>query len=76
MTRVTVDSDLRTRLLDLREPLVLCDESGKVIGEVTPLQNCLPPGYVEPPLSEEEWKRRQEGPDYSIDEVIAKLEQL
>lgn len=76
MARVIVDSELRKKLLDLREPLYLCDESGQIIGEVTPLQNCLPPGYVEPPLSEAEWKRRQEGPDYSIDEVISRFEKL
>lgn len=76
MTRITVDSDFRKKLLDLREPLLLCDESGQVIGEVTPLQNCLPPGIVEPPLSEEEWKRREQEPGYSFDEVLARLEKL
>lgn len=76
MTRVTVDSELRKRLLDLRERLSMCDESGQVIGEVTPLQNCLPPGIIEPPLSEEEWKRREQEPGCSFEEVLARLEKL
>ena len=64
------------KLLDLREPLDLCDESGRLIGMFTPIFAAPPPGYSEPPLSEEEWKRRQEGPDYSIDEVLERLERL
>lgn len=75
MTRVTIDAELRERLLDLREPLYLCDELGKVVGEVTPLNNCLPPGCIEPPLSEEEWQRREREPGYNISEVLARLEQ-
>lgn len=76
MTRVAVDSELRKRLLDLREPLSLCDVSGQVIGEVTPLQNCLPPGIVERPLTEEEWKRREEEPGCSFEEALARFEKL
>ena len=76
MRQLTVDAELRAKLLGLREPLDLCDESGRLIGVFTPICTTPPPGYTEPPLSEEEWKRRGEGPDYSIDEVIARLEQL
>jgi hypothetical protein len=76
MTRITVDGVLRGKLLNLSEPLDLCDEAGRVIGVFTPIGTGAPPGYSEPPLSEEEWNRRQEGPDYSIDEVIARLERL
>lgn len=76
MTKITVDAELRSKLLNMSEPLYLCDESGHIDGEFTPVNTRLPPGYTEPPLSEEEWKRRQEGPDYGIDEVIARLEQL
>jgi hypothetical protein len=76
MTRITVDGVLRGKLLNLSEPLDLCDEAGRVIGVFTPISTSAPPGYSEPPLSEEEWNRRQEGPDYSIDEVIARLERL
>lgn len=76
MTRVTVDPELRKKLLNLREPLYLCDESGLVVGEFTPIDTRLPPGYVEPPLSEEEWKRREQEPGYTTEEVLARLKQL
>jgi hypothetical protein len=76
MTRVTVDSDLRKKLFNLAEPIDLYDESGRLIGMFTPINTSPPPNYTEPPLSEEEWQRRRQGPDYSIDEVIAKLERL
>ena len=76
MTQITVDAELRTKLLNLAEPLFLCDESGRVVGEFTPIDTRLPTGYTEPPLSEEEWKRRGEGPSYSIEEVLARLERL
>jgi hypothetical protein len=76
MTQITVDAELRSKLLNLSQPLYLCDESGHIVGKFTPLDTRLPPGCVEPPLSEAEWKRRQEGPHYSIDEVISRLKQL
>ncbi|HVA44942.1 MAG TPA: hypothetical protein VNH11_01025 [Pirellulales bacterium] len=76
MTRITIDAELRSKLLNLSQPLDLCDETGRVVGIFTPVSTSPPPGYDEPPLSEEEWKRREEGPDYSIDEVLARLERL
>ncbi|HQU45335.1 MAG TPA: hypothetical protein PK867_21140 [Pirellulales bacterium] len=76
MTRITVDAELRSRLLNLSEPLDLCDESGRLVGIFTPVSTSPPPGYSEPPLSEEEWKRREEEPGYSIEEVLARLERL
>lgn len=76
MTRVTVDAQMRTTLRGFSEPLDLCDASGRIVGRFVPVSTAPPPGYTEPPLSEEEWKRRQEGPDYSTDEVLARLEQL
>lgn len=59
MTRITVDSELRSKLLDLNEPLDLYDESGRIVGMFMPIGVAPPPGYSEPPLSEEEWKRRK-----------------
>lgn len=76
MTRLIVDSDLRKKLFNLSEPIDLYDESGRLVGMFTPISTSPPPGYTEPPLSDEEWQRRRGGPDYSIDEVIAKLEAL
>ena len=42
MTRVRVDETLRQELLDLQQPLELCDDAGKVVGVFTRSQ---------PPLS-------------------------
>ncbi|HEX7449405.1 MAG TPA: hypothetical protein VF306_17750 [Pirellulales bacterium] len=74
MTRIMVDAELRGKLGDLSEPLDLCDESGRVIGRVLPVTTALPPGYSEPPLSEEEWKRREQEPGYSIEEALVRVE--
>ena len=76
MTKITVDAELRSKLLNLSEPLFLCDESGHIVGEFTPIDTRLPPGYHEPPLSEEEWKRREQEPGYSTEEVLARLKRL
>ena len=72
MTRIMVDAELRSKLLNLREPLHFCDESGRVVGFFTPVSTAAPPGYSEPPLSEEEWKRREQEPGYSTEEVLAR----
>lgn len=76
MTKVVLDAQLRSKLLDLSQPLVLCEESGRVVGTFTPIGGTPPVGYSEPPLSAEEWRRREQGPGYTTDEVIARLEQL
>ena len=67
MTRILFDEVLRQKLLDLRQPLELCDETGRVVGRVTP---------AEPQLSEEELQRREQEPDFSTAEVLAHLEKL
>ena len=76
MTTITVDAQLRSKLLDFSEPLNLCDESGRIVGTFTPVSTAPPAGYVETPLSKEEWKRRLEEPGYRIDEILAGLERL
>ena len=73
MTPITVDADLRNKLLNLSEPLDLCDESGRLVGMFTPISATAPPGYSEPPLSEEEWKRREQEPGYTTQEVLTRL---
>ena len=75
MTRVVLDAQLRSRLLDLTQPLDLCDESGRVLGTFRPLAPERH-GYVEPPLSAEEWQRREQGPGHTTQEVIDFLEKL
>lgn len=76
MTRITVDSELRSKLLDLSKPLDFYDESGRMIGAFVPISAAAPPGYSEPPLSEEEWTRRRQEPGLATDEVLARLKRL
>lgn len=76
MTRITVDPELRMKLLDLSQPIDLCDESGKIIGMFMPINAGLPADDREPPLSEEEWNRRQQEPGYTTEELIARLKCL
>ena len=74
MTRITVDSELRNKLLDLSEPLDFYDESGRIIGMFVPISAAAPPGYREPPLSDEEWARRQQEPGFTTDELFCSIE--
>ncbi len=76
MMRVILDAQMRSKLLDLTEPLDLCDETGRALGTFRPLATRPPNGYVEEPLSEEEWRQREQGPGYTTEEVIAFLEKL
>jgi hypothetical protein len=47
MTRIILDAGLRQKLNNLREPLELCDESGRVLGRFTPaLELCDESGRV------------------------------
>jgi len=76
VTRILLDSTLRSKLQDLTQPFELCDESGRVLGRFIPLLNS-PPGHgVEPHLTEQELQRREQEPDYSTAEVLAHLEKL
>lgn len=47
MTKVMVDAATQERLLGLKEPLELCDESGRVLGAFTP-EPGSPPGGATP----------------------------
>jgi hypothetical protein len=57
MTKVIVDEVLRTKLHNLTEPLELCDESGRVLGQVFPVLDLSDYEPWEPPMSEEELQR-------------------
>ncbi len=77
MTRIVLDAATRGKLLDLKEPLQLCDARGIIPAEVVPVLNSAEWEPVEPPpLSEEEEARIMEGPDYSTAEVLKYLESL
>lgn len=78
MTRITVDEILRKKLNDLSEPLELCDEAGRVLGRVFPAFDLSDYEPWEPPIDEEELRRREQssGRRYTTAEVIAHLESL
>ncbi len=78
MTRITLDADLRQRLLDLSRPLELCDESGLVLARLLPNPDPALYESSEPEVSEEELQRRRrdKGKTYSTAEVLAHLETL
>jgi hypothetical protein len=77
MTRIIVDDALRGKLHNLAERLELCDESGRVLGQVFPALDLSHYEPWEPQISEEELQRReQETESYTTAEVLAYLESL
>jgi hypothetical protein len=77
MTRVVVDETLRAKLLNLTQPLELCDESGYVLASVVPTLDLSQYEPLEPQVSEEELDRReQETESYTTEEVLAYLKNL
>ena len=75
MTRVTVDAELRQKLLNLTKPLELCDERGTVLARVTPAApytNGANGTELTPPVSDAELQRRltSDEPTYSTQEVM------
>jgi hypothetical protein len=76
MNRVVIDQQMRDRLGNLRHPLELCDESGRVLAYLTPAVTQEAYKRVQSPHSEEELQRReQEEETYSTREVLERLEQ-
>lgn len=78
MTRVILDSKLREKLCDLHQPLELCDERGCVLARLTPVYDPAEYGPLEPQVSEEELRRREQSNEkrYTTAEVLAHLEKL
>ena len=78
MTRITLDAELRSRLLNLTQPLELCDEKGIVIARVQPAFDPSQWELNEPPdLSEEEWAELEKSTKwYTTEEVLKHLESL
>ena len=77
MTRVTVDAELRARLLNLTEHLELCDENGKVLARVRPVFDPSDWEPLEPPCSEEELDQLEKSSEwYTTEEVLKHLENL
>jgi hypothetical protein len=77
MTRIVVDDTLRSKLRNFSEPLELCDESGRSLARVVPLEDLSQYEPWEPPISEEELRRREQSDKwYSTQEVLARLKGL
>lgn len=80
MTRIVLDSGTVAKLQPLSEPVELCDESGRVLGESRPgleTSSRLPEGF-DCPFSDEELERRRSSslPRYTTQEVLQRLENL
>jgi hypothetical protein len=78
MTQVILDASMRSKLFDLRQPLDLCDESGKIIAHVIPVLDPADYEPVPPPeLTEEELRAiEQSSRWYTSEEVLKHLESL
>jgi hypothetical protein len=78
MTRVIVDEVLLSKLLNLTEPLELCDESGQLLGRVFPAVDPSEYEPWEPHFSEEELQKQEQSNEkrYTTAEVLAYLESL
>ena len=59
MTRVILDPDLIGKLLNLEQPLELCDEAGHVLARVLPVVDPALYEDLEPQISREELDRRK-----------------
>ena len=69
MTQVIVDSEMLTKLSGLAEPLVFCDQQGRVLGRFVP-EDDLQPG-----ISMEELHHRSETfQGRPLSELLAKWE--
>jgi hypothetical protein len=78
MTQVLVTETLRSMLHNLSQPLELCDESGQVVGRVFPMLDLSQYEPLEPQVSTEELRRREQSNEkrYTTAEVLAYLEKL
>ena len=76
MTRIVIDAELRKKLLDLKEPLELTDEEGKLLGQFTPAFDPSEWEPLEPQISEEELQRRENSNErrYTTAEVLSFLQ--
>jgi hypothetical protein len=77
MTHIVFDPGLLARLEESRDPLDLCDQSGRILGTFYPRAVAVDYEALErarPKLPPDEVERRRRGPTYSTDEAIKYLE--
>jgi len=63
MTRVTVDAEMRKKLMDCSQLLELCDENGDVLAKLVPSPRCI---------NSEEWESL--GPEPSDEEIEREID--
>ncbi len=73
MSVITLDAATSALFRNRSAEIVVKDESGEVLGRFVP--DAGKP-FTPPPLSEDEIRRRLQGPRHSTAEVLAKLEKL
>jgi hypothetical protein len=77
MTRIVVDEELGKQLLSAKQPVELCDGSGRVLARVMPRLDLSKYGPKEPPISEEELSRREKSDQwYTTEQVLEHLRSL
>jgi hypothetical protein len=77
MNKVVLDPATRDKLHNLKEPLELCDESGRVLARLLPTLDLSQYECIEPPITEEELRRRESSKEwYTTKEVLDYLEKL
>lgn len=76
MTRVIVDDALRSRLHNLTETIVLCDEAGHIFGHFVPSIDLAEWEPLSAGANEDELERRARSSErrYSTSEVFAHLD--
>ena len=75
MTRVIVDPLTCAKLINVQNPLELCDDSGHLLGRFIPALDPSRQGVLEPGISDEELDRRErEEGGRSLAEILADLE--
>jgi hypothetical protein len=78
MSQIILDASLAHRLVQLTQPVELCDPAGKVLGRFVPLIDYSEWEPASPDVSEDELDRRSRSTDkrYTTAEVISHLERL
>jgi len=67
-----VDEKMASKLKTIKDPVLLCDPSGQVVGRVVPPS---PYDLAIVPFTEEELRHAEEvGEEYSLAEILADLE--
>jgi hypothetical protein len=76
--QIILDAGVASKLYDLKQPVELCDPSGRVLGRFVPQIDMSEWEPVSPAASEGELDRREQAGEkrYSTAEVLAYLEKL